>query len=85
MSKLQQKTCSTFKPKEYFFFQYVLFSLTRPQKEVFIGVLNLGMPDSSAVEQVTVNHLVAGSNPARAANFLRSKNALESTPERFCF
>lgn len=25
------------------------------------------MPDSSAVEQVTVNHLVAGSNPARAA------------------
>lgn len=27
------------------------------------------MPDSSAVEQVTVNHLVAGSNPARAAIF----------------
>lgn len=27
------------------------------------------LPDSSVVEQVTVNHLVAGSNPARAAIF----------------
>ncbi len=30
---------------------------------------NLSLPGSSAVEQVAVNHLVAGSNPARAANF----------------
>lgn len=26
------------------------------------------LPDSSVVEQVTVNHLVVGSNPTRAAN-----------------
>ena len=32
------------------------------------------MPSSAVVAQVTVNHLVAGSNPASAANFMKTLN-----------
>ncbi len=46
----------------------VLFLLTAPQKRIIFPQL-LVFPDSSAVEQSTVNRLVAGSYPARGAIF----------------
>ena len=45
-----------------------------------LHIINLLLLGSSVAEQVTVNHLVAGSNPARAAIFIfffKQKTAYE--------
>jgi hypothetical protein len=41
------------------------------------SLLGATLPGSSVVEQVTVNHLVAGSIPARAANLKLSTTGFE--------
>jgi hypothetical protein len=42
--------------------------LTRPEALLFLAIpFQESLPDSSVAEQVTVNHLVVGSTPTRAA------------------
>jgi hypothetical protein len=57
--------------------------LTTIDRSLFFAGSILILPGSSVVEQVTVNHLVAGSNPARAA--MPPFFLTRPIPTGFCF
>jgi hypothetical protein len=65
---MQPKLCLTPKIPRF----YTTEGLTSPGGRLFLTPL-LPLPGSSVVEQVTVNHLVVGSIPTRAAILLAGK------------
>ena len=52
---------------------YTIEGLTTQRGSLFLTPSFATLPGSSVVEQVTVNHLVVGSIPTRAAIFLKSR------------
>ena len=56
--------------------------MTTPQARLFLAVPLATLPGSSVVEQVTVNHLVVGSIPTRAAISTKEMRILRIFPKK---